>query len=50
MRDHIVKAEQAIRAQVGDEQVTLGLSGGVVIENPASKAGKRVGLIGLVCL
>jgi len=29
MRDHIAEAVQAIRAQVGDEQVILGLSGGV---------------------
>ena len=29
MRDHIEEAVQAIRAQVGDEEVILGLSGGV---------------------
>jgi GMP synthase (glutamine-hydrolysing) len=29
MRDHIAEAVEAIRAQVGDEQVILGLSGGV---------------------
>jgi GMP synthase (glutamine-hydrolysing) len=29
MRDHIAEAVEAIRAQVGDEEVVLGLSGGV---------------------
>ena len=29
MRDHIAEAVEAIREQVGDEEVILGLSGGV---------------------